>query len=388
MQGVEQTYSRGAFAGALALAVALGSLHAFSVILAPLEHQVAASRTATSLVYSTSILALTGGVLVSGAVSRRLSASATSLAVAVIAGLGLGLAGIAKSYLPVLLGFGLMFGAANGIGYVLFLQQATRALPGSSGLAIGLATAAYAVGAMVFSWAFTALAESNSAQTALLAAAVTVLGAGIAGWRVFDRSIEARVVDPGKEGLELGRHADRITLQLWLIYFLGATGGLMAIAHAAGIVTQLGATGDVVAQSAIAIALGNAAGSVFGGSLADRLSERTSLTLVSLFGGLCSLALASTVSAPVAVALLLGAGTAYGALIALVPAVVNRLAPSGKAPHVFGRVFTAWGTAGLIGPWIAGACFDSMGDYSVALFAAAALSLSGALASFVSLAHR
>lgn len=383
MGAVRTMSDPGAFLGALALAVALGSLHAFSVLLVPLERQVDSDRTAVSLIYSAAIVALTLGVLVSDALRRRLAPSPTALAVAVVAGLGLCLAGLSRSYMALIVGFGLMFGLANGVGYALFLREASRAMPDRPGLAIGVSTACYAAGAMIFSWGFAALTKGGSAGPALLAASVTTLGAGLFGWLMFVRSIDASVASAAVENGVARRASHGLTIKLWLIYFLGATGGLMAIAHAAGIVARLGATGDLIAQSAVAIAVGNAGGSVFGGSLADHLSERACIAAALLLGGLSSLVIASATTATLAVAALLVSGIAYGALIALVPAVVARLATPGAAAHVFSRVFTAWGAAGLLGPWFAGACYDLSGHYRFALAGAAALSAVGAVASLV-----
>jgi len=41
----------------------------------------------------------------------------------------------------------------------------------------------------------------------------------------------------------------------------------------------------------------------------------------------------------------------------------------------YGVLFTAWGTAGILGPTIAGRVFDRFADYRYAFFAASALAL-------------
>ena len=42
---------------------------------------------------------------------------------------------------------------------------------------------------------------------------------------------------------------------------------------------------------------------------------------------------------------------------------------------VYGRVFTAWGAAGLIAPWLAGFLYDRYGGYGLAMAMAGAFSL-------------
>ena len=42
-------------------------------------------------------------------------------------------------------------------------------------------------------------------------------------------------------------------------------------------------------------------------------------------------------------------------------------------PRIYGRVFTAWGTAGLLAPWFAGSLFDGNNSYTTQIAAAALL---------------
>ena len=72
-------------------------------------------------------------------------------------------------------------------------------------------------------------------------------------------------------------------------------------------------------------------------------------------------------------------GFAYGGTIAAYPAAISRRFPGDDGPRVYGLVFTAWGTAGLFAPWLAGKIFDQTGDYSEALWIASALALLSSL---------
>lgn len=47
-------------------------------------------------------------------------------------------------------------------------------------------------------------------------------------------------------------------------------------------------------------------------------------------------------------------GFAYGGIIATYPAAIAILFPGEDGPLAYGRIFTAWGTAGLLAPWLAG----------------------------------
>ena len=362
----------GRLCGVLGLSVALGSLHAFSVIAAPLQAQVGVGLSSVSLVYSAAIVSLTIGVLASDRVFRLLSPRFVAIFSAALAVAGLLLAAITPNLALLIAGYGLLFGFGNGIGYSLFLSEAGTAMPNRPGFAVGLATAAYAAGAMLFAWILRRLTTDADAGSGLTAVAFAVAAAGALAFLTFSGPRR-----PPSEAHALQDTGASPTLVLWSIYLLGAVSGLMVTAHAAGIVSLLGGSSAAETLSVMALAAGNALGSILGGRMTDAWSPRACLALSTALAGLASLGLALSVSLPAVLMLLAVAGFAYGALISIVPRAVDRLSPPGAQTRVFGRVFTAWGAAGLIGPWLGGALFEFAGLYAYALVVAAALSLAG-----------
>ena len=86
------------------------------------------------------------------------------------------------------------------------------------------------------------------------------------------------------------------------------------------------------------------------------------------------LALSLTGDAGVTVILLSLVGFAYGSLIAVYPvAIAERYGEQG--PRIYGRVFTAWGFAGLAGPWSAGLIYDWQAAYEPAMLTAAGIAV-------------
>jgi MFS family permease len=87
------------------------------------------------------------------------------------------------------------------------------------------------------------------------------------------------------------------------------------------------------------------------------------------------------IGGPALVLVCLGAvGFAYGAIIAAYPAAIAKLFGPADSTRAYGRVFTAWGAAGLAAPWLAGVLFDRSGGYGAALGVAAGLGLVSAVA--------
>ena len=73
----------------------------------------------------------------------------------------------------------------------------------------------------------------------------------------------------------------------------------------------------------------------------------------------------------VAVAMVAIVALSYGAVIALYPAVVHDRFGVDGYPSAYGRIFTAWGTAGLVGPMGAGLLFETNNAYHVPILLAA-----------------
>ena len=94
--------------------------------------------------------------------------------------------------------------------------------------------------------------------------------------------------------------------------------------------------------------------------------------------GLAALALLVLAAEPGAATTLLGLGAvglSYGAIIAVCPAAVSHYFGPLESARVYGRVFTAWGLAGLAAPWAAGHLYDLYDSYRPALAAAAIAAL-------------
>lgn len=354
------------------VSMALGSIHAFSVFLAPLEIAFGTSRATVSLIYSFGLVFLTATVLFGPTVYSRLQPATIYIWVAFLGAIGAGVASIADGYWLVWVGYSLIFGIANGLGYGFGLQFAARANPNHAGLAMGVVTASYALGAVLapygfdlaltFGGFFLAMATLGSVVFVVsIGAAVLVARSGV---KYTDTQAARRVTH-----LPVG-----LIAMIWVAYGSGVAAGLMAIGHAAGIAATAGFAGWIAAAT---IAGFNLVGSLLSGWLSDRISHRRILTTLPIIGAAALLALTVL---PEQTLILLGVvGFAYGGTIATYPAAIANLFPGEDGPHAYGRVFTAWGAAGLVAPWLAGQIYDWTGHYTDALWAAAALGILSAV---------
>jgi OFA family oxalate/formate antiporter-like MFS transporter len=359
-----------AIGAASVLALALGALHGFSVLVPALEAATGAGRAAVGAIYGGATFALMLGVLASPALIARLPQRRLIL----LAGGGAAagpLVALWGGYGAALGGLGVLFGFCNGVGYAAALRIAAGqgATAARAGAGIGIATGCYCAGASVFAFAAEPLPEGLAPRLWLLAA-ICAAGAVAAAALLPAAGRGADVPRAATVRVDL-THAERQAgWRLWALYLAGMLAGLMVFGHAGPI---MAAAGGAAALGAAAVSAGSLAGSLGAGALAARAGPWAGIAaaLGTLAAG-ALLAAAATGAAGTFGALLL-AGTGYGALITVVPVGVERLARPAVAPRLFARVFTAWGIGGLAGPVAGGALQALSQGYALPLGVAGVL---------------
>lgn len=365
--------------GASLLSAILGSVHAFSVFLVPLEATFGVSRTFSSLTYSIALLALTFAVFVGPRIYDRWQPGVIVTASCMLGAAGAAIAAITPVFLGVWLGYGVLFGLANGLGYGFGLQLAAHANPGREGFAMGVVTAAYALGAVSASYLFASAVAASGFGLAMVGLAASLL----AVWPVclaLLNSGGAKFISRENPALSALNSARKLA-GIWVGYGAGVAAGLMVIGHAAGIAVASGYQGASW-HAPVVLAICNLAGSLVLGVLMDcflRVKFLIALPVATAFGvtGL-------TLGGGAMILPLLGViGFAYGGTIAAYPAAIIKYFGAAQSPSVYGRVFTAWGAAGLAAPWLAGWLFDWQGDYRAALLVAAGFAMVSTVAALM-----
>ncbi len=354
------------------LSGALGTIHAYSLFIDHVEVALGVGRAAVSSVYSVALVALTAAVLGGHRVFPRLRPSLLVAVISVGATTGLWLAAFAGSLPVLIVGYGLLFGGFNGLGYAFALQLAGETNPDRRGLAMGAVTSAYALGATVASLALSPLLTRVGGTGGLMSLGATVPAAGLVAAGLLTKSSA-----PGQSGAaDRESTIDRAKLiWFWLAYGLAVIAGLMALGHAAALIDHAGGSS---AQSSLAVTVAGIANAIGGAVVAlavDRTRPRWWLVGLPLASaaGLVGLIIATTPAGAIVAVATVALG--YGAVIAVYPvAVVDAFGESGY-PRAYGRIFTAWGAAGLVGPVGAGAIFDAWGSYTPALAVACAAAL-------------
>ncbi|MGH6928321.1 MAG: MFS transporter [Dongiaceae bacterium] len=356
----------------------VGTLYAWSVFVVPIELAFGQSRAATSLVFSVATAAFTIGMLGGPRVLRERSPQAIALLSCLMAASGLALSAAAESVWLVVLGFGVLFGLANGLAYSSSLQIAQHAAPTRPGLFTGIAVASYMLGSVVGSPLLGAATEIWSFRLALLLLAAYLAAAGLLAFLLLYWSKVADVARADAPSTERRAPFGEMAV-LWAVFLLSSLVGVMTLAHAAPLAASLPGGERHPASAAALVALGNGVGRLAGGWLSDRLNPRA-----LLFGApaLIGAALAAVLAVPrldVLLAALCIIGIGYGCIAGCLPAIVARSYGARSLPRLYGRLFTAWGLAGVVGPYLGGVLYDGQGDYELANAGAAVTAFAAAL---------
>jgi hypothetical protein len=358
------------------LMAALGVFHAWSVLVEPLQDELGLSRSAVSAVYALATVVFAASLLAEPATHRRAGAVVVATGSALLAAAGLALSAVPAAW-AVFAGYGVLFALANGLGYGLAVHVAATLGGRSTGAAAGAMVAAYALGGTVLAPPLSVAARDAGVAASFLGLAAVMAAVAVAQV-VLLRPVAGVVPDPAPRGRAEGTRteSDRRFWLLWAAFFGASAAGLVVIGHAAAIVASVGGGAAALTLGTALAAGGNGVGRLAAGGLCDRLGVRAVLAGAGVLAAVALLALAALASAPAAVGALAVAGVAYGATAVAVPVGAARYFGPDRATAVFGRIFTAWGVAGLVAPVAAGAAYDAAHDYRgvlVALGAAAAM---------------
>src|SRR5512143_369624 len=136
--------------GGLSMNLALGSLYAWSVFVAPLEKEFGWKRAETSNVFTIAVVVFALTFIVAGRLQDKLGPFKISLAGGVLGSLGFFLCAYTHGVNYLYVCFGVIGGLGNGFGYATPIPVMAKWFPDKRGLAVGLAVAGYGGGSAIF----------------------------------------------------------------------------------------------------------------------------------------------------------------------------------------------------------------------------------------------
>ena len=358
----------------------LGSVYSFSVLLRPIEQELAIPRSALSLVFGLATVGFTVGSVGAAFLYRLAPAPILVLASALVAAAGIAIAATASGLLQLLLGYGVVFGTGGGVTYILLQQGVNMLVRRRQGLVNGYIVSLYPMGAMIATPAFHACNEAFGWRTTLGGLATVLVACGIAA-ALLARHGGARLVAPASSVTTASEKAPAILgptfLKLSTTFFLAASAGLMVLSQAREIVGAYGGAATLAVAATTAITGAIAAARISGGWLVDRFAVpyvMCAAHALALCGGLLLTLLPAPATAVVGLGMIgLGYGFVSGATAGGI-GVYWRPADYGR---IAGRTYIAWCLAAVSLPVLAGYLFDLTRAYDLAVMIAAGANVAG-----------
>lgn len=378
-------------AGGLSMNLALGTLYAWSVFVAPLEKEFGWSRAQTSTVFTLAAVMFAASLLIGGRLQDRFGPFWISVSGSILITLSFFLFSHTSSLSDLYFFYGVLGGIGTGFGYGTVVPVMAKWFPDRMGLAIGLALAGFGGGSAIF---------GTIANLVLFPHFGWRMSCGILSGIFFVMTIAGAflmknppaITLPATKGetespAQLIRNRHQFTpgevvrtptfYLLWLGFGLGSTAGLMVISQLIPFARNQGISSATIATMGLVVgAFGNVSGRVLSGWLSDWMGRLNTLRVV--------IAIAS-----VAMPMLYWAGAhlaalyvliyfvyfSYGAQASVVPSTVSDFWGTKYTGSNYGAIFTAWGFAGILGPTIGGVLFDKYKNYGVAFYTATGLAI-------------
>ena len=379
--------------------IALGTLYAWSVFVAPLEKEFGWKRAQTSNVFTIAVVVFALTFIVAGRLQDKFGPFWVSLTGAVLVSLGFFLCAFTHSLMYLYICFGVIGGLGNGFGYSTPIPVMAKWFPDKRGLAVGLAVGGYGAGSALFGpLANLKLIPAYGVHTTFMILGgiflvMTVIGAFLlknppagykpAGWTPAPATAKSSATTQEFTPSEVLKTP--AFYFMWIAYALGTSAGLMVISQLVPFAKSVKIPSAALLTLTLVVgAAGNAGGRILSGWMSDALGRLNVLRLMIAI---------SAISMP----LLYMAGGNVAFLYVMVFIVYwcygTQLSVNGSATADFwgtknagmnyGMLFTAWGVAGIIGPRIGGVLFDKYHNYQMAFYTAAVLAAVALLAEFL-----
>jgi MFS transporter, OFA family, oxalate/formate antiporter len=376
--------------GGLLMNLALGSLYAWSVFVAPLEKEFGWTRADTSQVFTWAVVVFAIAFIVAGRLQDKLGPFFISLTGCILLTIGFLLSARTTSLGYLIFCFGVIVGIGNGFGYATPIPVMAKWFPDKRGLAVGLAVAGYGGGSAIFGpMANLWLIPTYGWRTTFVVLGVvffvmTLLGALLLknppvgykppGWAPAPAAKAAATIYEFRPG-EMWRTP--AAYFMWIAYALGAAAGLMVISQLVPFAKSMNIpTAALQTMTLVVGAAGNASGRIFSGWMSDALGR---LNVLRLMIGISAVAMPLLYLTGSNVALLyimvFVVYWCYGTQLSVNASTTSDFWGTKNAGINYGLLFTAWGVAGIIGPRIGGKLFDQYKDYKAAFYTAGVLAV-------------
>jgi MFS transporter, OFA family, oxalate/formate antiporter len=376
--------------GGLSMNLALGSLYAWSVFVAPLEKEFGWKRADTSSVFGWAVIVFAISFILAGRLQDKFGPFWVSVTGGLLVSAGFFLCAFTSSLTYLIVCFGVLGGIGNGFGYATPIPVMAKWFPDRRGLAVGLAVAGYGGGSAIFGpLANLKLIPAYGWRTTfeilgVIFFVMTMFGAFLlknppvgykpAEWTPAPASKVAATTYEFKPGEVV---ATPTFYFMWIAYALGTFAGFMVISQLVPFAKSQGIPSAALQTITLFVgAFGNASGRILSGWLSDALGRLNVLRLMIAI---------SAVAMPILYAvgnnvtllyiLVFVVYWCYGTQLSVNASTTSDFWGTKNAGINYGMLFTAWGVTGYFAARAGGILFDRYHNYKAAFYLAAVLAV-------------
>lgn len=388
----------GVAAAGVVMQLLLGTVYAWSVFKKPFMAAHGWSNEQVGLAFTLAILfigvaAAFGGKFVDKAGARKVATLA-----AILFGLGTILTGVADrtgSLAMLYIGYGVIGGIGNGLGYVTPIAVLVRWFPDKRGFITGLAVMGFGFGAAIMGQIAPFMIPKTGEVDGVLS--ITETGLGLAStfyifggvflvallaaarylnnppvdW-VAPAPAKKKAAAPVVASVDLNGALRMPQFYiLWLLLFINVTAGIALISNLSPLAQDACGITAVVAGTVIFItSLFNGLGRIFWSSLSDKLGRKGVFMLIlgtqiPLFFLLPQIG--NTVAFTILACYILAC---YGGGFATMPAYAADTFGSKNMGSIYGKILLAWAAAGVAGPVLMEKIKSASGSFKMAIYVA------------------
>jgi OFA family oxalate/formate antiporter-like MFS transporter len=374
--------------GGLLMTLALGTLYAWSVFVAPLENEFGWKRAQTSSVFTLEVIVFAASLFLAGKLQDRFGPFWISVTGSILVSLSFFLFAHTSTLYSLFFFYSILGGAGLGFGFGTVVPVVAKWFPDKTGLAIGTALAGFGGGSAIFGsfanlvlfprfgWRVSCIILSGIFFVMTMTAAFLLKNP--VATQEPTNNISALAAPTARHQFTPGEVLRTPAFYLlWLGFGLGSTAGLMVISQLIPFANSQGISNAALATLGLVVgAFGNVSGRVLSGWLSDILGRLNTMRAVLAIscGAMPALYWVGAHLAALYVLIYL-VYFSYGAQASVIPSTVADFWGSRHAGANYGALFTAWGFSGILGPTIGGVLFDRYRNYGAAFYTAAALAM-------------
>jgi len=375
--------------GGLSMNLALGSLYAWSVFVAPLEKEFGWTRPQTTWTFVIAVAVFAIAFILAGRLQDRYGPFWISVVGGVLVSLGFFLCRYTDSLTYLYFSFGVLGGIGNGFGYATPIPVMAKWFPDRRGLAVGLAVAGYGGGSAIFAplalrWLLPTYGWRPTFQIlGVLFFFMTMIGAFLlknppagykpSGWTPAPAAKAAATTHEFSPAETLRTPAFYL---MWIAYALGTSPGLMLIGQLAPFATSQKIVAGVGSTLFIVGAVGNASGRILSGWMSDAIGRLNVLRLMIALTAVAMPVLYRVgANAALLYVMVFVAYWCYGTQLSVNASTTADFWGTKNAGINYGMLFSAWGVAGIIMNTVGSQLFAKYKNYEYAFYTAGAIAV-------------